>query len=536
MPPPLKGILHTKDYQHFIIRSPDGTETPFEDAAAAGCTLPGDEVSWDGTVATLIARCRAQPLVGTLELNSKSRYGITSRGVLRYMFTPYSEAYPPFFVGCSSRDTSRNLLVRIQFDSWPTSSTCPIGTLTQTFGPAGDLKAEEEALLAHYAPVRWKSTDTLPCLETGLEGVAASVDATQLDTFHIDPPGCRDIDDAISFQELEKDMYAVYIHIADVASWIHAYPQLAEKAAEIGQTIYRDGVAVRPMFPASFSEGHMSLLPGEIRTAWTLVFPWDAGRGAVGLGEGRWERQRIIVKESYTYETAATSRWAGLLQRLTSGLVNRPVTDSHEWVEQLMLLYNREAAAMLKRVGAGVLRRHAGPDVERFEAMRAIGLPADRLAMRAGEYCLATEEGVAHWGLGAEVYCHASSPIRRWSDCINQLVLASVFQGVEDPYTAAGAKEAGALNAASKRAKGYERDVAYVRILLAAGGAALATEGVVVEEGRIYISSWERMVRADTTGFVAGTEVSARVFADSSKRNWKRRLVVKIEACTLRGG
>ena len=532
---PIQGILQTKDYEHFSVRSADGSSVAsFDGAAAANKALPGDLVSWDGATATLVSRAPFPPLVGTLELNSKSRYGITSRGVLRYMFLPFSEAYPPFFVGCSSRDTSRNLLVRIQFDSWPASSTCPIGTLTQTFGPAGDLRAEEEALLAHYAPVRWKATDTLPCLGTGLEGVATVVDATQLDTFHIDPPGCRDIDDAISFQSVGMEGgYEVHIHIADVASWIHAYPQMAEKAAEIGQTLYRDGVAVRPMFPAAFSEGHMSLLPGEIRTAWTFVFPWDAERRVVGLAEGRWERQRICVKGSYTYETARESPWAGLLQRLTSGLVNRPVTDPHEWVEQLMLLYNRAAAAMLKRVGSGVLRRHAGPDVDRFEAMRASGLPAsacDRLGMRAGEYCLATEEGVAHWGLGAAVYCHASSPIRRWSDCINQLVLAGIIQGVVNRYGAAGAKEVEALNAAGKRAKGYERDIAYVRILLAAGGGVLVREAVVVEEGRIYISSWERIVRADTGEIPPGTEVSARIFADASKRNWKRRLVVSLNA------
>ena len=526
--------LETTDYEQFrVCTEGGGVVHEFAGAATAGRAFPGDEVRLVDSRVELVKRAHAKLfLVGTLELNSKSRYGITSRGVLRYKFLPYDTAYPPFFVGCSSKDTTQNLLVRIQFDDWPASSTCPIGLLVQTFGPAGVVEVEEAALLAHYGPVRWRRED-VPSLHTssGLPPLEPSsvgyVDSTDLCTFHVDPPGCRDIDDAISFKPIpgQEGVILAKIHIADVASWLKAYPGIAGPAAAAGQTLYRDGVAVRPMFPAELSEGGMSLLPGELRRAWTLNFLWSCGERQ---GNPWWTHDEIRVKESYTYESVLGSPHADLLGGIASSLAGRPLTDPHEWIEHMMLFYNRSAAEELKRRGVGVIRRHAAPDLERLEAMRRLGLPAERLAMRAGEYCLAAEEDTVHWGLGAAVYCHASSPIRRWADCINQMALAAVL----DNYLTARASSfqvVASLNAAARRAKGYERDLAYVRALLGpAAGESHA--GTVAEAGRIWLPYLERIVRADTGECQAGEEVGVRFFTDAGKRNWKQRLVVRV--CT----
>ena len=568
--------LATKDYEQFQVLDADGRVcaerslrerkacTPqrgvlaeFAGAGLAGRAFPGDEVrlalgSADGGAELVARKTDKLFLVGTLELNSKSRYGITSRGVLRYKFLPYDESYPPFFVGCTQKDTSRNLLVRIQFDSWPADSTCPIGVLVQTFGPAGDLAAEEEALLGFYGPVRWRREDVpafpsgqLPPLAEG-SGMPC-VNSTGLLTFHVDPPGCHDIDDAISFKPMaamsgEFLGHLVKIHIADVTSWLRAYPQLAGLASAAGQTLYRDGVAVRPMFPAALSEGGMSLLPGAPRRAWTLNFLWNHGQRQ---GNPWWTFEEIIVKVSYTYDSVIGSPQAELLEAVASGLAGRPLgPDSHAWIEAMMLFYNLEAAATLKggAGGAGVLRRHAAPDLARLEEMRALGLPAERLAMRAGEYCGAQEEDTVHWGLGAAAYCHASSPIRRWADCLNQAALAAILEG--GVAGATPSQEVAALNAAGRRAKRYERDLSYVRALL---GRAIGQthEGIVVEPaqqsrdgmakaepGRIWVPYLERVVRcgsSETAGLQPGTAVSCRFFADPSRRNWKQRLVVRAE-------
>jgi hypothetical protein len=86
-----------------------------------------------------------------------------------------------------------------------------------------------------------------------------------------------------------------------------------------------------------------------------------------------------------------------------------------------------------------------------------------------------------------------------------------------------------ALNAAARRAKGYERDLRYVRVLLGAD-AAEAHAGVVVEMGRVWVPYLDRLVRADTGGCQAGDAVEVRFFCDAAKRNWKGRLVVRVAA------
>jgi hypothetical protein len=234
------------------------------------------------------------------------------------------------------------------------------------------------------------------------------------------------------------------------------------------------------------------------------------------------------VKESYTYDSVVRSSHADLLGRVASSLAGCTLTDPHEWIEHMMLFYNRSAAEELKRHGVGVLRRHAAPDMERLEALRGLGLPAERMAMRAGSYCLAAEEDTVHWGLGAAVYCHASSPIRRWADYVNQAALAAVLHNSLDaeptPFQVVAS-----LNAAARRAKGYERDLRYVRALLG-NTAEREHAGTVVEPSRVWVPYLDKVVRADTGSYQSGDAVDVRFFCDAAKRNWKGRLVVRV-AC-----
>ena len=205
----LEGILKTKDYRNFTVEheATGALLLAFDGAARAGAAFHGDFVLWKGDAASgsvAFVKRRASSklfLVGTLELAAKVRYGMTSRGSPLYRFTPFSEAYPPFFVGCAQRDTTRNILARIEFDKWTEASTCPQGVLVQTFGPAGDLAAEEEALLAHWGAERWRRGDLPASLDS--PEPASPVSDLPLEAFHIDPPGCRDIDDAISLVPLE---------------------------------------------------------------------------------------------------------------------------------------------------------------------------------------------------------------------------------------------------------------------------------------------------------------------------------------------
>jgi len=481
-------MLQTKDYKHFQVG-----DFSFEGGQLANKALPGDHVEiCDGQV-KLIKRVQHK-LVGTLELASKYRYGMTAKNHPIYLFTPFSESYPPFYVGSAHKGTE-NVLAIAEFAHW--TETCPRGNLERILGIAGELSIEEEALALHAVNAKWK---TQPLVEP-------SPLPTGPTAFHIDPPGCRDIDDAITLTA-KGNSTEVQIHIADVASWLALNPWLM-RAEEFGQTLYKDGVAVKPMFPLELSEGAFSLLPGEDRRVYTLRFLWN--RATKTMEGVAWFQQMIRVTQSFTYDSI-TPVIAKQLEEICSSLAGRPITDSHEWIEQLMLLYNREAAKVLREKGQGILRRHKKHDC--YDLYQTLGLPANRLAMAAGEYCLATDTDTKHWGLGQDVYCHATSPIRRWSDCVNQMVLLG-HEILPRP---------GHLNARSKALKAYERDLTLVRALL---GPAAVLDGVILEN-RVWIPAWGHILKVDTT-LEPGQKVLIKYFCDATKRNWKRRLVLKLE-------
>lgn len=469
-------------------------------------------------VGEIVRRAEHKGLVGILELANSTRYGFTSRGSPIYLFTPWNESYPHFYVGCSARDTSRNVLAVVNFVGWETN--LPRGDLREVLGPCGSLAAEESALRLHACPNPWKTRGLPELVFCGTE-----LPLTPGTTFHIDPPGCRDIDDAITLTPAEGG-WSVRIHIADVASLIHANPWLA-RAAEIGQTLYDDGRIVASMLPAVAEEA-CSLLPGQPRRTLTLSFTLMNGTPR----DLQWSQECVIVKESYTYETIVGSSWAHALEEIATALHGCPTPDPHEWVEQLMLFYNREAAARLRASGFGILRRHAAPDMEALTRLQSIRGVPPHLAFQAGEYCPATAETVTHWGLGAANYCHASSPIRRWADVVNQTALL-VGLGAPIERFMTPCRD---LNRAAKRARAFERELFFVRRLLTHGKEM--ADGIIlsVEEEKValWVESWQRLVRVRkpvggwAVPVAAGEPVRVALFCDMGQRNWKRRLVAKL--------
>ena len=90
---------------------------------------------------------------------------------------------------------------------------------------------------------------------------------TKLYTFTIDGVDSKDLDDAISIEK-KNDLFILYVHIADVSSYIEAGSRLDTKAYERGTSIYLLDRVV-PMFPFDISNGICSLNEGENRRTLT---------------------------------------------------------------------------------------------------------------------------------------------------------------------------------------------------------------------------------------------------------------------------
>ncbi len=510
------GILTSKRYEQFGIK---GTAITWQGACAAGRALPGDKVVWlpEKGAANFIERAE-HILVGTLELNSKTRYGMTSRGVPLFLFQPYNEHYPPFYVGSSEKDLTRPQLAVVRFEAWELGSACPRGVLARALlGVAGDPAAEKQALLLHYGGAKARSK--LPPLalpeytETTLPAIAYTVS--------IDPPGCRDIDDAISLWQ-GIDCWNVVITIANVAAAVAATPAIFDLALKNGQTFYDCGRAVAPMLPPAVSEDACSLLEGKLRAGISLWIIYDPVRDFVS--SMKFCETVVRVDRNHTYESVMSdTRFYGyILSRLF-----HCGSDSHEWVENAMLLYNMEFAKIISEKG-GILRRHAAPDKERLEKYSCVGL-SDLLFLSytSAEYCHAAADGggsTEHWGLGKHVYCHASSPIRRFADLYNQMI----WRG-----SAPSPCDLERLNQQQSASKKFDRDCQLVTHLLENSGGqitAMILPSSTEKRLELWIPAWKQILKQSRTGafegYAEGDTVSVKLHIDPTKRSWKRRVVI----------
>jgi exoribonuclease R len=541
-PKGIQGILQTKDYSEFIILSDTGDELyKFTGAKLANKCLAGDHIAWDGEKCVLELRDEHPLIVGTLELTNKSRYGLTSRGVPIYLFTPYNKSYPHFIVGCSEKEVSKNKIGLIKFDDWSASSTFPRGQLQQVLGTSGDFEAEKQALIWQACPWKYPKGPYKPeckdrIVRTGISGF----------TFNIDPEGCKDVDDVLSFEQIEKDKWQVTITISDVAAYVEDGGAVDIFASLIGQTLYdNEGKVLRPMLPKEYSEETCSLLPNKESFGISLQFDWDGKK----IYNKRWFESVLTNEKSYTYEEFQTSDspYKAPLAEISSYLAKEIVTDSHKWIECMMVFYNTEAGNILKESGMGILRRHYAPNLEKLEVYKAHIPELTMLAYSAAEYCLSEESETRHYGLESDNYAHASSPIRRYADLVNQRVLKLLIRKSKERFIVPQAMYD--MNYKVKLNKNFCRDIDFLKAI---STGQTSFKGIIIDKKliddqikiKIYIPLWKRTIstrykkvnenrvlsrdekrEVDVTDF---REVDIKCAFNINSRNWKERVIINI--------
>ncbi len=89
--------------------------------------------------------------------------------------------------------------------------------------------------------------------------------------FTIDPATAKDLDDAVSVKVNEDGTYDIGVHIADVSHFVKPNTALDRDARKRATSVYLVQRSV-PMLPPSLSEQLCSLLPGEERLAFSVIF------------------------------------------------------------------------------------------------------------------------------------------------------------------------------------------------------------------------------------------------------------------------
>ena len=536
--------LETKDYINFKIIDEHGNcINTIQGVQNIIPALPGDKVTESGT---LLKRIDHPPIVGILYLQSKIRYGMTSRGKPIYLFEPINKSYPLMVAGSSETNATTNVIAVATFEAWEIGAKFPKASLQKILGPCGDLRVERDMLVIRYSPYPLpKRADISPKYIDALE----RRELISGYTFNIDPPGCEDVDDVISINKLSDNKWNLVISITDVAIAIDDNSSLDLYARKVGQTLYPDNDKPKHMLPPLLSTKELSLVKGQYRNAISLSIIWSPG---AGIEQVKWILSKVIVDKAYTYRDAERERLEefDILKAIVNDIAKTERSTSEEWIETLMVYYNAEAGKLLKMNGMGILRHHSEPDIEKLAYMTSIDPSLEKMAFSAATYVTSDSVG-RHWGLNTDDYAHASSPLRRYADLYNQRCILVILKSQNAPSQNAKLL-CMQLNALQKNAKAFERDEFFITTLAKNKNASVLPQVVEINEEKqfikLWVKEWNRIIRVKTViktdeigkyveakdGTIERIELKKPVklsyYINYDKASWKDKIIFRINS------
>lgn len=195
--------------------------------------------------------------------------------------------------------------VVVKITEWPENQKNPVGQVVEVLGLPGDNDTEMNAIMAEYElPVKFpenvlKIAEKIP-MEVPQEEIKERRDMRGVVTFTIDPKDAKDFDDALSIRELEKDIYEVGVHIADVSFYVKENSVLDREAYTRATSVYLVDRTI-PMLPEKLSNGVCSLRPDEDKLCFSAIFKMDSNAQVLD----QWFGRTVIRSDRrYAYEEA----------------------------------------------------------------------------------------------------------------------------------------------------------------------------------------------------------------------------------------
>ena len=490
----------------------------------------------EGQVVEVLERKQSE-FIGTIEVNKDFAFFIpdTARKI------------PDFYIPTSgfnqAKDGDR---VVVKMVGWNKEDKNPKGTVITVLNDkdTNDM-AMKELLVENGFPLEF-SDDAMeealrqPDVISG-EEIIVRKDMRDILTFTIDPVDARDFDDAISFRKLKTGVFEIGVHIADVSHYLEEGSILDQEAYERATSVYLPD-RVLPMLPERISNELCSLRPHEDKLTFSCIFQITA-KGDV---KNYWIGRTVIhSNHRFTYEDVQEiiENQKGLYvteilllndlaqhfrkQRFKSGAINfssqevrfkldqdgKPIgivvkesKESHQLIEEFMLLANRTVAENVQKYKVNKksipfpYRVHDQPDEEKlvpfvafarkyghhfntsspegisssFNEMlvKAHGKPEqhvlEQLGIRTMAKAVYTIENIGHYGLAFEHYCHFTSPIRRYPDILVHRIMAQCLAGtpkvdkkLEEKCRHSSERERAAME--SERASNKYKQVEFMR-------------------------------------------------------------------------
>lgn len=236
-------------------------------------------------------------------------------------------------------------------ESWPTNSRWPEGRYVSTLGNIGDRETEAEViLLENDIPHYTFPENVMQCLppndwHISDEEIKRRRDIRSINVMSIDPPGCRDIDDALHARVLPNGNIEIGVHIADVTHFVREGTALDDEAAKRSTTVYLVDRRV-DMLPKLLTEQLCSLVANADRLSFSVI--WEMKQDAT------------IVKTDYC-KTVIRSR-AAMTYEQAQTIIDDP-SQQHQIAKDLHLLLRISKILKSNRLSAGALAL-ASPQVK----------------------------------------------------------------------------------------------------------------------------------------------------------------------------
>lgn len=448
--------------------------------------LHGDLVEFvDGKVKLLERKNKY--IVGILKLKEKKHIKVhRKRGFFFKPFQPYDSHYPSMFVSTRTDKAPKDTYVVVEIIEYDFSIKQFRGQIHIKIGEAGNLETEIDYLrFRNQLRINYPKKKTSSLLdELQKENdpyKKIRIDRTKEDIFSIDPKGCKDIDDAIHFKELEKG-YEIGIHIADPESWLHNKGiTIYEKARLLTSTLYTPFRNFH-MLPEEMATNFCSLLEGKERRATSLILTFNKEKE---ITDYHFEKSIIINKKNYTYNNFSVEKIPEMhfnFFKFVKNLYHDEVIDSHKFVEKLMVLANSTTAKFLSEKCPKflILRKMEKINMIEFVEDPNLNEMMNFLRSSGAEYTTMDDKEKEHGMLGIDLYTYFTSPIRRLLDLENHQLIGSLLMGIKEDFDEDGMRVfVDHLNHMQKMIKKAQREALNLYL-------AFTLEDELVEGGNIF--------------------------------------------------
>ena len=168
----------------------------------------------------------------------------------------------------------------VKITQWPDAEHKNlVGEVVDVIGQTGDNDTEMNTILAQYGLpyVYPKAVEEAANKITGEitpQDVAEREDFRSAFTCTIDPHDAKDFDDALSIEKLDKGLWQVGVHIADVSHYVTEGSVIDKEAVKRATSIYLVDRTI-PMLPERLCNFICSLRPDEDKLAYSVIFTLD---------------------------------------------------------------------------------------------------------------------------------------------------------------------------------------------------------------------------------------------------------------------